>query len=89
MEAASQLALQIRVSRMLGYGFVLSLALLGGVGSLIAVVLGLKARHIIKSSDVKIVGIRMAWWCMLAGALGTGIELSYWLQFAFSMMRTK
>jgi hypothetical protein len=88
MEVSPQLALQIRVSRMLGYGFVLSLASLGGVGSFIAVLLGLRARHVIKSSGVEVVGIRMAWWCILAGALGTGIELSYWLQF-FRMMRTR
>jgi hypothetical protein len=57
---------------MLGYGFVFSLSGLGGVGSLIAVIIGLRARRIIKASDDELAGIKLAWWCIGAGALVVG-----------------
>ena len=62
---------QVRVSKMLGMAFVLSITGIFGVGSLIALVLGCKALRIIRSSDQKISGRLIAWWCILAGALGT------------------
>jgi hypothetical protein len=74
---------------MLGYGFVFSISGLGGLGSLIAVVIGLRARKIIKASSEEVAGIGMAWWCIGTGALGTGFQLAYWLSFAGRMMRTK
>jgi hypothetical protein len=64
------LALQMRVSRMLGYGFALSLAFVGGVGSLMALFIGLRARRLIRQGGGRVVGIRMAWWCIIAGAVG-------------------
>ena len=65
------LELQIRVSKILCLGFVFTIMSLGGLGSLVALILGLKARKIINQSHGEIVGIRMAWWCILIGALGT------------------
>jgi apolipoprotein N-acyltransferase len=62
---------QVRVSKMLGMAFVLSITGIFGVGSLIALVLGCKALRIIRSTDQKISGRLLAWWCILAGALGT------------------
>jgi hypothetical protein len=64
------LFLQMRVSRMLGLGFALSLSWIGGVGSLIAFVIGLRARRLIKESGGVVAGIRIAWWCIIAGAVG-------------------
>ena len=56
-----KLALQVRVSKMLGYGFAFSLVWAAGVGSVIALVVGLRARKLIRQSGGEISGIRMAW----------------------------
>ena len=72
-EVSPNLELQINVSRVLALGFVLSLLGIGGIGSLAALILGLKARSIIRRSNGEIGGIKMAWWCIIAGALGAVI----------------
>jgi hypothetical protein len=66
---------QVKVSKMLGMAFVLSISPLLGVGSLIALILGWKASRIIRASRGTISGGLMAGWCILAGALGTLIFL--------------
>ena len=71
MREDPRLALQVRVGKMLGVGFVLSLVGTGGVSSLIALIIGLRARKIIKESGGEISGVRMAWWCIIVGAVGT------------------
>ena len=65
-----ELEQQVRVSKMLGVGFVLSITGVAGIGSLVALVLGWKARRIINESQAKIAGRFMAWWCIILGALG-------------------
>lgn len=65
-----ELEQQVKVSRMLGMAFVLSITSFFGVGSLIALILGLKASRIIQASQGRISGGVMAWWCILAGAVG-------------------
>jgi hypothetical protein len=70
IEAPPNLELQIKVSKILSRGFVFSIVWLGGVGSLIAFISGLQARKIINQSNGKIAGLKMAWWCIIAGALG-------------------
>ena len=67
------LALQVRVSKMLGCGFAFSLVALGGFGSLAALVIGLRARSIIKKSGGELSGMRMAWWCIVVGGLGAAM----------------
>jgi len=62
---------QVRVSKMLGLGFVLSITAIFGLGSLIALILGWRALLIIRRAHGRISGRLMAWWCILAGALGT------------------
>jgi hypothetical protein len=81
MQASPQLALQLRVSKMLGQGFAFSIVGAGGVGSLIALIIGLRARALIKRSGGEIAGIRMAWWCIIAGSLGVATVVPYvvWL----------
>jgi hypothetical protein len=69
------LELQVKTSRMLSLGFTLSIVWLLGVGSLIAVILGLKGRRIVKQSDGKIRGLKMAWWCIIVGSLETLIAI--------------
>lgn len=64
------LELQIKVSKILSRGFVFSILCIGGVGSLIAFISGLKARKLISQSEGNLAGIRMARWCIIVGALG-------------------
>lgn len=65
-----QLERQVKVSKMLGMAFVLSITSIFGVGSFVALILGWKALRLIRSSSGAINGRMMAWWCILAGALG-------------------
>jgi hypothetical protein len=65
------LAEQVRVSKMLGTGFVLSLVGVAGLGSFIAFILGLRALRMINRSNGKLSGRFMAWWCIVLGGLGT------------------
>lgn len=67
----ADLAEQVRVSRMLGTGFVLSIVGVAGVGSFIAFILGLRALRMINRSNQKLSGRFMAWWCIVLGGLGT------------------
>ena len=62
--------MQIRVGRLLGLAFPLTLMPLGGLGSLAALVLGLRALALIRRSGGRLAGLRLAWWCIVAGALG-------------------
>jgi hypothetical protein len=55
---------------MLAMGFALSLVGAGGLGSLAALLIGVKALTVINRSPVKLVGKLMAWWCIIIGALG-------------------
>ena len=66
----AQLARQVRVSKMLGLGFILTIVPMVGIGSLAALLIGLKAKSIIQQSNSEIGGIKMAWWCIIAGAVG-------------------
>ena len=61
---------QVKVSKILGLGFVLSITGIAGIGSFIALILGWKAMRIIKASQGRLTGACMAWWCICAGALG-------------------
>ncbi|HEX8175638.1 MAG TPA: hypothetical protein VF543_11020 [Pyrinomonadaceae bacterium] len=64
------LELQVKVSKLLSRGFVFSIACIGGVGSLTAFIYGLRARKIIQQSNGELVGIKLAWWCIIVGGLG-------------------
>jgi hypothetical protein len=66
----SDLERQVRLSKMLAMGFALSLVGVGGLGSLAALLIGLKALTVINRSPVELVGKWMAWWCIIIGALG-------------------
>jgi hypothetical protein len=74
------LFLQMRVSRMLGFGLALSFAWTCGVSSLIALVIGLRARRLIREGGDAIAGTRLAWWCIIAGAVGAlaGLPFIVW-----------
>ncbi len=55
---------------MLGLGFILSIVPMIGIGSLTALIIGLKAKSVIQQSNSEIAGIKMAWWCIIAGGVG-------------------
>ena len=67
---SADLPAQVKVSVLLGYGFALSLAGTEGLSSLAAFAIGLEARRRIKESRGRLAGLRPAWWCIAAGALG-------------------
>jgi len=62
-----ELLSQIKVSVLLGYGFVLSLRPLGGLGALAALLIGWEARRRIRRSGGRLAGIKLAWWCIIFG----------------------
>jgi len=69
---------------MLAMGFALSLVRVGGLGSLAALLIGLKALTVINRSPVEIVGKWMAWWRIIIGALGAIGMLLYLLSLFLS-----
>ncbi len=77
MESTPQLLIQMRVSRLLGVGFACTMVSPGGINCIIALVIGLKARGIIKNSDYDIHGLKMAWWCIVVGMIGMMTMLPY------------
>jgi hypothetical protein len=80
----SDLERQVRLSKMLAMGFALSLVGAGGLGSLAALLIGLKALTVINRSHVELVGKWMAWWCIIIGALGAIGMLLYTLSLFLS-----
>jgi hypothetical protein len=66
----SNLDSQIKVSKILSRGFIFSIVWLGGIGSLVAFISGLYAMRVIDKSQGQIGGIKMAWWCVIAGLIG-------------------
>jgi hypothetical protein len=80
----SDLERQVRLSKMLSMGFALSLVGVGGLGSLAALLIGLKALTVINRSPVELVGKWMAWWCIIIGALGAIAMLLYILSLFLS-----
>jgi hypothetical protein len=69
-EEARRLEQQVKLSRMLSDGFMFSIIWLGGIGSLIALIKGLRAMRIIRQSNGQLTGANMAWWCIIAGVVG-------------------
>jgi asparagine N-glycosylation enzyme membrane subunit Stt3 len=65
-----ELLAQVKLSVLLGYGFAFSLIGVGGLASLVAFVIGWQARGRIKRSHDKLVGMKLAWWCIVVGIAG-------------------
>ncbi|MEP6704122.1 MAG: hypothetical protein ABJB34_04900 [Acidobacteriota bacterium] len=70
MPPPPNLETQVKVSKILSRGFVFSIVWLGGAGSLIALISGLQARHLIRNANGEVGGVRMAWWCIISGLVG-------------------
>jgi hypothetical protein len=68
-----ELLAQIRLSVLLGYGFAFSLLAVGGLAPLVAFIIGWQARRRIKQSHGKLVGMKLAWWCIVFGIAGATI----------------
>jgi hypothetical protein len=83
-DSLSDLERQVRLSKMLAMGFALSLVGVGGLGSLAALLIGLKALTVINRSPVELVGKWMAWWCIIIGSLGAIGMLLYTLSLFLS-----
>jgi hypothetical protein len=66
-----ELELQIKICKLLGVGFVLSIFPIAGVGSLAALLLGLQVRRLMKSAKGPVGGAVLMWWCIFAGAAGS------------------
>jgi hypothetical protein len=66
---------QEQVDRTLRWGIIFSILWLMGIGSLIAVISGLKARRLILDSNGAIAGMGKVWWCLIVGSLG----IAFWL----------
>lgn len=80
-ELEARLEQQVRVSKILGLGFVFSIApfvvlrvlLLAGLVSLLSLLTGLKAMKMIRRAEEEVDGMEMAKWCIIVGAMGTVI----------------
>ncbi len=64
---------QSQLDSILKWGIIFSLFWLAGIGSLVAVILGLKARKAIRASDGKLVGSGRVRWCLIVGGLGLAL----------------
>jgi len=69
-KVTDELELQVQLCKILGVAFALSLVRLSGLGSLIALVLGLRVLRVIKHRQGRVGSLLLAWWCIIAGAFG-------------------
>ena len=66
---------QRKVKSLLRIGIFFSVFWLAGIGSIISIVLGLKAKNIIKRANMNINGMGGVYWCLIVGGLGLIILL--------------
>ena len=66
---------QTKVRLLLRIGIFFSIFWIAGIGSIISIVLGLKARNIIKRANMNINGMGGVYWCLIIGGLGLIISL--------------
>jgi hypothetical protein len=60
---------QIKISKMLSYGFIFTLLPVLGILSFVSVIIGVRARRMIKQSEVNLSGIVLSWWCIIVGGV--------------------
>jgi hypothetical protein len=63
-------SIQRDIDRLLQRGVIFSLVWLMGIGSVIAVVSGLRAKRLIEQSNGAASGMGRVWWCLIVGGLG-------------------
>jgi hypothetical protein len=76
---------QNQIDQSLKWGIIFSIIWLAGIGSVIALIKGLKARKAIAQSEGTLVGVGRAWWCIIAGGLG----FSFWLPVIVAGIRNQ
>lgn len=67
---------QKKIDKTLTWGIVFSVMWLWGVGSVVALICGLKARKKIKASGGMCRGTIRVWWCLLVGGSGVAWGVS-------------
>ncbi len=75
-----ELRAQIKLSVLLGYGFALSLLVLSGAASFAAFVIGLVALNRIRRSGGRLVGLKLAWWCIAVDGLLAAFAALFWAE---------
>jgi hypothetical protein len=61
---------QREIDAILRRGIVFSIVWLAGIGSLIAILAGLKARKLMAQLGAEASGTGRVWWCLIIGGLG-------------------
>jgi hypothetical protein len=64
----TNLNVQRRVKSLLRIG-IFSLFWIAGIGSIISIISGLKARHLIKHATINLKGMGGVYWCLIVGGL--------------------
>jgi len=70
-----ELRLQVKISKLLGLAFAFSVVRLAGVGSMIALVLAIRAWRLSKHAEQSVEGKMLLWLSLVLGFLGSVILL--------------
>lgn len=66
---------QIALSKSLALGIALSVLPVAGIGSIAAIIIGLRAKRKLAASSGKLTGAGAASWCVIAGSVGLIINM--------------
>jgi len=66
---------QRKVRALLRIGIFFSIFWIAGIGSIISIILGLKARSLIKRPTMNLKGMGGVYWCLVVGGLGLIMSL--------------
>jgi hypothetical protein len=80
---------QRKVRSLLGIGIFFSAFWIAGLGSIISILLGLKARNIIKQANMNINGMGGVYWCLTVGWLGLIMSLLIIVAITLPIFLTK
>lgn len=80
---------QRKVSSLIRIGIIFSIFWIAGIGSIISIVLGVKAINIIKRANVNITGMRGVYWCLIVGGLGLIMSLLIFIAIALPIFLKK
>jgi hypothetical protein len=79
----SQIAEQTALSQSLGLGVALSLLPLAGIGSIAAIIIGLRSKKKIKASGDRLCGAMMASWYLVVGTVGLLVNVWWFWPIIF------
>jgi hypothetical protein len=72
-----------KVRSLLRVGIFFSIFWIAGIGSIISIVLGLKAKKIIKQEDMNTTGMGGVYWCIIVGSFGFILSVLIFIAIAF------